>query len=289
MAQEALQEAPGSAAAAALDDLLSVDEDGGDAGAEGGAGVIDDPLLASAGDGDLAEDEAAGPSELDALSRAADDQFPDLEARADRAPVSVTVRALNKVTAKFTDLQIPMNTLSAFGPLDIGVFHCDKRPPEDFPEVSAFLQVFDRSNAVQPREENDADIEASGDASGDASGEASGEVSDADGAPDYAVDRTADAPNAFEQAAIERAAAEALEEAGQARPDSFGEPDYALDEPAVYDRDPEGEKVFSGWMFASSPALNPLEHPVYDVWVIDCETRSATSVAEAPSNTESAR
>ncbi|MBP6818265.1 MAG: DUF2155 domain-containing protein [Ferrovibrio sp.] len=27
---------------------------------------------------------------------------------------------------------------------------------------------------------------------------------------------------------------------------------------------------FSGWMFASSPALNPLEHPVYDVWVIDC-------------------
>ena len=28
--------------------------------------------------------------------------------------------------------------------------------------------------------------------------------------------------------------------------------------------------IFSGWMFASSPALNGLEHPVYDVWVIDC-------------------
>jgi hypothetical protein len=28
--------------------------------------------------------------------------------------------------------------------------------------------------------------------------------------------------------------------------------------------------IFNGWMFASSPALNPLEHPVYDVWVIDC-------------------
>ncbi|MDI9349650.1 MAG: DUF2155 domain-containing protein [Candidatus Symbiobacter sp.] len=27
---------------------------------------------------------------------------------------------------------------------------------------------------------------------------------------------------------------------------------------------------FSGWMFASSPALNALEHPVYDVWVKDC-------------------
>ena len=32
----------------------------------------------------------------------------------------------------------------------------------------------------------------------------------------------------------------------------------------------ESETVFSGWMFGSNPALNPLEHPVYDVWVIDC-------------------
>jgi hypothetical protein len=31
-------------------------------------------------------------------------------------------------------------------------------------------------------------------------------------------------------------------------------------------------RLFTGWMFASSPALNPLEHPVYDVWVIDCKT-----------------
>lgn len=29
-------------------------------------------------------------------------------------------------------------------------------------------------------------------------------------------------------------------------------------------------RLFSGWMFASSPAINALEHPVYDVWVIDC-------------------
>lgn len=34
--------------------------------------------------------------------------------------------------------------------------------------------------------------------------------------------------------------------------------------------DTEGEQIFSGWMFASRPAQNPLEHPVYDVWVIDC-------------------
>lgn len=28
--------------------------------------------------------------------------------------------------------------------------------------------------------------------------------------------------------------------------------------------------IFSGWMFASSPALSGMDHPVYDVWVIDC-------------------
>lgn len=29
--------------------------------------------------------------------------------------------------------------------------------------------------------------------------------------------------------------------------------------------------LFRGWMFASSPALSPMEHPVYDVWVLDCK------------------
>jgi hypothetical protein len=29
-------------------------------------------------------------------------------------------------------------------------------------------------------------------------------------------------------------------------------------------------EVFRGWMFASSPALNPLEHPVYDAWLVGC-------------------
>lgn len=28
--------------------------------------------------------------------------------------------------------------------------------------------------------------------------------------------------------------------------------------------------IFSGWMFASSPSLSPMDHPIYDVWVIDC-------------------
>lgn len=37
--------------------------------------------------------------------------------------------------------------------------------------------------------------------------------------------------------------------------------------------------LFAGWMFASSPALSALEHPVYDVWVIDCRTSDAESAA----------
>lgn len=30
---------------------------------------------------------------------------------------------------------------------------------------------------------------------------------------------------------------------------------------------------FSGWMFASSPALSALDHPRYDVWVVSCNSR----------------
>jgi hypothetical protein len=30
--------------------------------------------------------------------------------------------------------------------------------------------------------------------------------------------------------------------------------------------------LFSGWMFASSPALSALDHPTYDVWVKECKT-----------------
>lgn len=42
----------------------------------------------------------------------------------------------------------------------------------------------------------------------------------------------------------------------------------------IYEARP-GEKradLFHGWMFASSPALNALEHPVYDVWLLECKT-----------------
>ncbi len=31
------------------------------------------------------------------------------------------------------------------------------------------------------------------------------------------------------------------------------------------------KKLFSGWMFASSPGLNAIEHPVYDIWLTECK------------------
>ena len=36
------------------------------------------------------------------------------------------------------------------------------------------------------------------------------------------------------------------------------------------------KRLFSGWMFASSPALSALEHPVYDVWAVDCRNSSSS-------------
>ena len=33
-----------------------------------------------------------------------------------------------------------------------------------------------------------------------------------------------------------------------------------------------GRQLFRGWMFASTPGLNPFQHPVYDAWLIACKT-----------------
>ena len=40
------------------------------------------------------------------------------------------------------------------------------------------------------------------------------------------------------------------------------------------------KRIFSGWMFAASPGLNPIEHPVYDIWLTDC--KGGTQVEKAP-------
>ena len=56
----------------------------------------------------------------------------------------------------------------------------------------------------------------------------------------------------------------------------------------VVDRRPDGPEVevFSGWMFASSPAVSAMEHPVYDVWIVECCDESAKAAEEAPESDE---
>ena len=45
---------------------------------------------------------------------------------------------------------------------------------------------------------------------------------------------------------------------------------------------PPPRQAFKGWMYASSPGLNPLEHPVYDAWVISCRAPAPVVTAAAP-------
>jgi hypothetical protein len=52
------------------------------------------------------------------------------------------------------------------------------------------------------------------------------------------------------------------------------------------DKDPA--RLFTGWMFWSSPALNALEHPVYDVWLIDCRESASDRAARAKAAAEAA-
>lgn len=124
-------------------------------------------------------------------------------------PISVTIRALDKITAQYTDLIIEINQSSDFGLLSITPRTCDKRPPQEFPEVTAFLEIVS------------AELE------------------------ETSSDEVADLP-----------AVETVESTVGDQPVRDDLPD---------------DMLFSGWMFASSPALNALQHPVYDVWVIDCK------------------
>ncbi|HVW91724.1 MAG TPA: DUF2155 domain-containing protein [Devosia sp.] len=38
----------------------------------------------------------------------------------------------------------------------------------------------------------------------------------------------------------------------------------------------ESKRIFTGWMFADSPALNAIDDPVYDFWLVDCKQTSST-------------
>src|SRR5580692_6817740 len=44
----------------------------------------------------------------------------------------------------------------------------------------------------------------------------------------------------------------------------------------------EVKRIFSGWMFAASPGLHGVEHPIYDIWLTDCKGPETTVVSAAP-------
>ena len=112
-------------------------------------------------------------------------------AQESNATHTAVLQALDKVTARITTLEVGTGEGIRFGTLLITVRGCKKRPPEEPPEVTAFLEIID--------------------------------------------DRPGEAP----------------------------------------------VKLFQGWMFASSPALSAVEHPVYDVWVIDCKADDPSTSAGA--------
>src|SRR5690606_34912428 len=95
--------------------------------------------------------------------------------------VTAVLQGLDKITARISTIEAPVDEEVAFGDLKIVARACQKRPPEEPPESAAFLEI------------------------------------------------------------------------REVKPDK---------EPAM---------LFSGWMFASSPAVSALDHPVYDVWVLDCK------------------
>ncbi len=105
-------------------------------------------------------------------------------AHAERA----VLRGLDKVTGQARDFSVEVGARPVrFGTLEVVARACSKAPPEEPPEVSVYLQVFDTPPVAEGQE-------------------------------------------------------------------------------AVR------SQVFQGWIFASSPGLNALEHPVYDVWAIDCRS-----------------
>ncbi|MBL8710762.1 MAG: DUF2155 domain-containing protein, partial [Rhodospirillaceae bacterium] len=98
---------------------------------------------------------------------------------------NVILRAMDKITARVSTITVPVGGTVGFGSLRITAQACDKRPPEETPEASAYLDIVEEKPGEEP----------------------------------------------------------------QVR--------------------------FQGWMFASSPALSALEHPVYDIWVLDCSDVTA--------------
>ena len=48
----------------------------------------------------------------------------------------------------------------------------------------------------------------------------------------------------------------------------------------------QGKTIFSGWMFSSSPSLIAMEHPNYDIWLLECKNDPNLPIITLPSNEE---
>ena len=202
-----------------------------------------------------------GLSELDALSRTTDDPFAGVVEAVEREPVSVTLRALDKITARYTDIEIEMHEIARFGSLELQPRFCDKRPPEEFPETTVFLEVYDTEYGARGDDLkiDSALLESGAQRDSLPQAEPVNENLELRDIPAFGAEAEA------EETPVEAAPLPAEPVPTQPAPE-------VLEGPQA-----EGENIFRGWMFASSPALNALEHPVYDVWVIDCKTRAVDS------------
>ncbi len=83
---------------------------------------------------------------LSAPAQAQDDP-PDLPETPELSSESSSVailRGLDKVTARTRDFESPIGEIVEFGTLEITVQYCRKRPPEETPEIFAFLEVDDQ-------------------------------------------------------------------------------------------------------------------------------------------------
>ena len=92
------------------------------------------------------------------------------------------LQLLDKITARISTKKVQVGGGTEFGTLELRVYHCAYRPPEEPPENAAFIVIYD---------------------------------------------------NGYGDRKLRKA-------------------------------------LFSGWMFASSPAISGLEHPVYDVTLLSC-------------------
>jgi len=50
----------------------------------------------------------------------------------------------------------------------------------------------------------------------------------------------------------------------------------------------EVRRIFTGWVFAASPGLHAVEHPIYDIWLTDCKSPVVVAEPVAPAPTPAA-